>query len=123
LSLAQNFANVPHPWVLPIIKPEAKFIMNQTYIGPKVEEWEGYFAYSSLGIISLPLLRSKHNILGCNHATSTKKECLTVEGMHRTTLSLYNIYHVTIIRHCYMPTIKICPIEKIKISKKICDII
>jgi hypothetical protein len=97
--------------------------MNQTYIDFEVEEWEGYYTYSSLGIISLLLLRSKHNNPGCNHAKGTKKECLMVEGMHRTTLSFYNIYHITIIRHCYMPTIKICHVEKIKISKKIFDII
>jgi hypothetical protein len=89
----------------------AKFIMNQTYIDPEVEEWEGYYAYSSVGIISFPLLKNKHNILGCNHAKGTKKECLMVERMHRTTLSFDNIYHITIIRHCYMSTIKICHIE------------
>jgi hypothetical protein len=97
--------------------------MNQTYIDLKVEESKGYYAYSSLGIISLPLLKSKQNILGCNPTKGTKKECLTEEGMHRITLSFYNIYHITIIRHCYMPTIKICHIETIKISKKIFDII
>ncbi len=123
LSEVQNFVNVPHPWVLSIIKHEAKFIMNQTYIDPEVEEWEGYFTYLSLGIISLPLLRSKHNILGSNHAKVAKKECLLVEGMHRTTLSFYNIYHITIIKHCYMPTIRIFHIEKIKIFNKIFDII
>jgi hypothetical protein len=88
--------------------------MNQTYKDLEVEEWDEYYTYSSLSIISLPLLRSKHNIPGRNHANGTKKECLMVEGMHRTTLCFYNIYHITIIRHCYMPTIRICHIEKIK---------
>jgi hypothetical protein len=113
----------PHPWVLPIIKHEANFIINQTYIDLEVEEWEGYYTYSSLGIISLPLLKNKHNIHECNHVKGTKKECPMVEGMHRTTLSFYNIYHFTIIWHSYTPTIRMCHIEKIKISKKIFDII
>jgi hypothetical protein len=54
--------NVPHPWVLPIIKYEAKFIMNQTYIDLEAKEWEGYYAYYLLGKICLPLLKSRHNI-------------------------------------------------------------
>jgi hypothetical protein len=36
--------NVPHPWALPIVKHEAKFIMNQAYIDDEVWEWEKYYA-------------------------------------------------------------------------------
>jgi hypothetical protein len=52
----------PSPWVLPIIKYEAKFIMNQTYIDPEAKEWEGYYAYYLLGIIFFSSLKSRHNI-------------------------------------------------------------
>jgi hypothetical protein len=31
-SPTPHFGNVPHPWALPTIKHEAKFIMNQIYI-------------------------------------------------------------------------------------------
>jgi hypothetical protein len=63
--------NVPHPWALPIVKQEAKFIMNQIYINHEAYEWEDSYAYSSIvggflrlqvGIISLPSLRNRHNI-------------------------------------------------------------
>jgi len=70
-SLAPHFGKVPNPRALPIIKHEAKFIMNQTYVGHEVDGWEGSYAYSSIvggflhllkvGIISLPSL-SNHNI-------------------------------------------------------------
>jgi hypothetical protein len=62
--------NVPHPWALPIVKQETKFIMNETYVDHQAYEWEGSYAYSSIvrgflhlqvGIISLPSLRSRHN--------------------------------------------------------------
>jgi hypothetical protein len=70
-SPASHFGNVPHPWDLPIIKHEAKFIMNQTYVYHQAYEWEVSYAYSSIGgwflhlqvgIISLPSLRSRHNM-------------------------------------------------------------
>jgi hypothetical protein len=70
-SLALHFGNVPHPWALPIIKHEAKFIMNQAYIDHEVWEWEGYYAYSSImgrklclliGVRTLPLLKNRHTI-------------------------------------------------------------
>jgi hypothetical protein len=71
MSLAPHFVNVPHPWALPIVKHNTKFIMNQTYIDHEAYEWEGPYAYSSIvrgflhlqvGIISLPSLRSRHSI-------------------------------------------------------------
>jgi hypothetical protein len=49
---------------LPIVKHEAKFIMNQTYVDQKAYEWEGSYTYSSIvegflhlqvGIISFPI--------------------------------------------------------------------
>jgi hypothetical protein len=40
-SSTLHFGNVPHPWALPIIKHEAKFIMNHTYVNHKVNEWGG----------------------------------------------------------------------------------
>jgi hypothetical protein len=43
-----HFGNVPHPWALPIIKHEAKFIMNHIYVDHKVYEWEVCKAYSSI---------------------------------------------------------------------------
>jgi hypothetical protein len=35
-SLAPHFGNVPHPWALPIVEHQAKFIMNQTYVDHEV---------------------------------------------------------------------------------------
>jgi hypothetical protein len=63
----------PTHGLYPIVKWKAKFMMNQTCVDHKVYEWEGYYAYSSIargflhlqvqaGIISLPSLRSRHNI-------------------------------------------------------------
>jgi hypothetical protein len=58
-------------WALPIVKNEAKFIMNQTSIDHKAYKWEGSYAYSSIGqgflhlqvgIIPLPSLMSRYNI-------------------------------------------------------------
>ncbi len=71
LSQAPHFGNVPHPKAFTIVKHEAKFIMNQTYINHNMQEWEGHYAYSSrvggklcllIGVRTCPLLRSKHNI-------------------------------------------------------------
>ncbi len=34
-----SFGNVPRPWASPILKHEAKFIVNQTYIDREANEW------------------------------------------------------------------------------------
>jgi len=55
-----HFGNVPHPWALPIIKHEAKFIMNHTYVNHKVYEWGGLLALLfNKGRVLTPI--SKHN--------------------------------------------------------------
>ncbi len=52
-----HFENVLHPWALPIVNWEAKFIMNQTYVDHKVYEWEGSYG----GRVLTPT--SRHNFL------------------------------------------------------------
>jgi len=46
-----------------ILKHEAKFIMNQSLVDHNVEEWEGYYSYSSIMGWKLCLLTavSRHN--------------------------------------------------------------
>jgi hypothetical protein len=55
-----------------ILKHEAKFIMNKTYVNHNAQESEAYYAYSSIvggnlclliGVRTLSLLRSRYNIL------------------------------------------------------------
>ncbi len=42
--MAPQFGNVPNPLALPIVKHEAKFIINQTYVDHKPYDLEGYYA-------------------------------------------------------------------------------
>jgi hypothetical protein len=57
-----HFGNVRHPRALPIVKCEAKFIMNQTYVDHEGYEWEGSHAYSSNSGRVLTSI-SEHNFL------------------------------------------------------------
>jgi hypothetical protein len=55
MNPASHFQNVPQPWPLPIVKHNAKFIVNQTYVDHKV-----YDAYPSTMGRFLHLEISRH---------------------------------------------------------------